>query len=55
MQRTNVFLKIVLQHEDEERPQKLAEEICRRIEKLYGVRSTDVSSLVTERWTTEEG
>lgn len=47
MPRTDIFLKIVVEHEDDERPEKLAQEICRRIEKLYGVRSTDISSMVT--------
>ena len=46
--RTDIFLKIVLEHDKDERPEKLAEEICRRIEKLYGVRSTEVSSVVTQ-------
>ena len=48
MPRTDIFLKIVLEHDKDERPEKLAEEICRRIEKLYGVRSTEVSSVVTQ-------
>ncbi|MBI4903799.1 MAG: hypothetical protein HY820_09195 [Acidobacteria bacterium] len=48
MPRTDVFLKIVLEHDEDERPEKLAEEICRRIEKLYGVRTTEISSVVTQ-------
>lgn len=47
MPRTDVFLKIVLDHDADDRPERLAEEICRRIEKLYGVRSTEISSVVT--------
>lgn len=47
MARTDIFLKIVVEHEDDERPDRLAEEICRRIERLYGVREAEVSSLVT--------
>jgi hypothetical protein len=48
MARSDVFLKVVLVHEDADRAEILAEEICRRIEKLYGVRSVEVSSLVTQ-------
>ncbi len=48
MPRTDVFLKIVLEHDKDDKPERLAEEICRRIEKLYGVRSTEISSVVTQ-------
>jgi hypothetical protein len=48
MARTDVFLKIVLEHGPDERPEQLAEELCRRIEKLYGVRWTEVSSVVPQ-------
>jgi hypothetical protein len=51
MPRTDIYLKIVVEHERDEKPEKLAEEICRRIEKLYGVRYAEVSN-VTRR---EEG
>lgn len=51
MPRSDLYLKIVLEHERDEKPEKLAEEICRRIEKLYGVRYAEVSN-VTRR---EEG
>ena len=47
MPRIDVYLKIVLEHEREEKPEKLAEEICRRIEKLYGVRYAEVSNIAS--------
>jgi hypothetical protein len=47
MRRTDVFLKIELEHAEDDPPQRIAAEICRRIEKLYGVRSVEVSNLVT--------
>jgi len=47
MRRTDVYLKIEIEHADEEQPQKIASEICRRVEKLYGVRGVEVSNLVT--------
>jgi len=46
MARTLVYLKIELEHTEDEKAQRLAEEICRRIQKIYGVRSAEVSNLV---------
>ncbi|MCZ2146183.1 MAG: hypothetical protein LC126_00220 [Bryobacterales bacterium] len=48
MARTDIFLKVVVEHEEEESPSRLAEEICRRLEKLYGVRYAEVSSMVRQ-------
>ena len=45
MPRTDIYLKVVVEHERDEKPEKLAEEICRRIEKLYGVRYAEVSNV----------
>ena len=47
MARTDLYLKIVLDHGDDEQPQRIAAEICRRIQKLYGVRSVEVSNVVS--------
>ena len=47
MPRTDLYLKIVADHEPEDKPEKLAAEICRQIEKVYGVRSAELSSFVT--------
>lgn len=47
MGRTDVYLKIELEHAEDEPPQRIAAEICRRVERLYGVRSVEVSNLVT--------
>jgi hypothetical protein len=46
MRRTDVYLKIQLEHTEDEQPQQLAAEICRRIERLYGVRSVEISNLL---------
>lgn len=48
MARTDIFLKVVVEHEEEENASRLAEEICRRLEKLYGVRYAEVSSMVRQ-------
>ena len=46
MTRTLVYLKVELEHGDDEQSARLAEEICRRIQKIYGVRSAEVSNIV---------
>lgn len=47
MARTDLYLKVVIDHDEEEKPQKLALEICRQVEKVYGVRSAELSSYQT--------
>lgn len=47
MRRTDLFLKVQLEHEDWERPEELAEELCRHLRKLHGVRLAELSSYVT--------
>ncbi len=47
MPRTDLFIKIEIEHEEDEPPERLAAEICRRIRKVYGVRSAELSSVVT--------
>ena len=49
MSRTNLFLKLEIEHDKDEKPQRLGEEICRKLLKVYGVRSAELSSYtVTE-------
>ncbi|MGE5570309.1 MAG: hypothetical protein ACM3S5_14830 [Rhodospirillales bacterium] len=47
MPRTDLFLKVEIEHDAGERPEHLAQEICRVVQKIYGVRSADLSSYVT--------
>jgi len=47
MARTLVYLKVELEHLEDEKTQRLAEEICRRIQKIYGVHSAEVSNVVS--------
>ena len=42
----DLYLKVELDLDDRERPEKLASEIVRVIRKLYGVRLAEVSSIV---------
>ncbi len=44
MVRTNFFFKVELEHGEDEEPEQLGSQICRQIEKLYGVRLAELSS-----------
>jgi hypothetical protein len=41
---TNFFFKIEVEHEQDERPERLGEEIRRYLQKLYGVRSAELTN-----------
>lgn len=47
MSRTNLFIKVEVEHDREDNPQRLGEEICRKLLKLYGVRKAEFSSFAT--------
>lgn len=47
MSRSDVYLKIELEHADDEQPQRLAAEICRQVKKIYAVRKAEVSNIVS--------
>jgi hypothetical protein len=42
--RTNLFLKVVVEHDEKERPEKLGAELCRQLERNYIVREAELSS-----------
>jgi len=44
MTRTNLFFKVEMEHGKDERPQRLGEEICRVLRKLYGVRDAELTN-----------
>ena len=44
MSRTNLFFKVEIEHDPEEKPERIGEEICRRLMKLYGVQSAELSN-----------
>jgi len=46
MARTDLYVKVELDVDEKEKPDRLANEICRMIRKVYGVRSAEVSSMV---------
>jgi len=49
MARTDLYLKVELEHGDDEKPEKLATDICRQLRKMYGVRSAEVSNMVARQ------
>lgn len=46
MQRVDLYLKVTVDLDEEEKPEKVASEICRQLEKMYVVRSAELSSTV---------
>ena len=44
MARTHLFFKIELDLAPEEPPQRIADEICRRLLKFYGVRNVELTN-----------
>ena len=48
MVRTHLFFKVEVEHDEEENPEKIGDEIGRQLRKLYVVRSVELSSVVTE-------
>ena len=44
MSRTNLFFKVEVEHEKDERPEKIGDEICRQLKKLYAVRSAELTN-----------
>ena len=45
MKRTNLFLKVELEHSADEDPRRIGREICRQVQKMYGVREAEVSAV----------
>jgi hypothetical protein len=44
MNRTNLFVKVVIEHDKEDQPERLGREICKQVLKVYGVRSAELAS-----------
>jgi hypothetical protein len=47
MSRTNLFFKVEIEHEPEDSPERIGEEIVRKLIKLYGVRNAELASYAT--------
>ena len=46
MQRVDLYIKVEVMLDEEEKPDRVANEICRQLEKLYVVRRAEVSNTV---------
>ena len=46
MPRSDLYLKVELELDERESPERLAAEICRVIRKVYGVRQAEVSNII---------
>jgi len=42
--RTYLFLKVVVEHDEKETPEKLGAELCRQLERNYIVRKAELAS-----------
>ena len=47
MARTDLYIKVTVDHDRDESPDRLGREICRQVEKVYGVRTAEVQNFVT--------
>ena len=47
MKRVDIYVKVEVEVDEQEEPDKVAREICRQVEKLYIVRSAEPSHIVT--------
>jgi hypothetical protein len=46
MSRTDVYLKVEIDLDEKEKPERIAAEICRVIRRVYGVRQAEVTNMV---------
>jgi hypothetical protein len=42
--RTNLFIKVVVEHDEKESPEKVGGELCRQLERNYLVREAELAS-----------
>lgn len=54
MARTDIYLKVTVDHGSDDQPEKLAAEIIRQVQKVYGVRRAELSNFVTHATVDEE-
>jgi hypothetical protein len=48
MRRVDLYIKVVVELDEEEKPERVASEICRQLEKMYIVRSAELSNSVIQ-------
>jgi hypothetical protein len=42
--RTNLFIKVVVEHDEKESPERLGAELCRQLERNYLVREAELAN-----------
>jgi hypothetical protein len=47
MARTDLYIKVVIDHDEDDTPQKLGDEVCRQVSKVYGVRTAELTNYLT--------
>ena len=47
MQRVDLYIKVEVELEEDESPERIANELCRLLQKTYYVRSAELSSAVS--------
>lgn len=47
MVRTDIYIKVTVDHGSDEKPEKLAGEIIRQVEKVYAVRRAELTNFIT--------
>ncbi len=46
MARADLYLKVELDLDEDEKPERIASELSRMLRKVYGVRTVEISSLI---------
>ena len=47
MARSDLYIKVTVDHDEDESVDRLGAEICRQVEKVYGVRDAEMQNYVT--------
>ncbi len=47
MKRVDIYVKVEVELDEDELPERVAREICRQVEKMYIVRKAETSHVVT--------
>ena len=47
MSRSNLFFKVEIEHDPDEKLERIGDEIVRRLLKVYGVRTAELSNFTT--------
>jgi hypothetical protein len=48
MSRTDLFFKVEVEHDPDENPERIGDEIRHQVLKLYGVREVELSNFTTQ-------